>query len=40
LYYGGEELSEDELERFSWRWSPYRTYATVYIFTALRGGMA
>ena len=40
VYFGGSEISDSQLEEFSWRWSPWRTYATVYLFTALRGGMA
>ena len=37
---GGEKLSAEQIEEFSQRWSPYRTYATAYMFTALRAGMA
>ena len=40
LYFEGQKLSAEEIEEFSRRWSPYRTYATAYIFTALRAGMA
>ena len=40
LYFSGEKLSADRIEEFSQRWSPYRTYATAYLFTALRTGMA
>jgi len=40
LYFGGDEINDDQLEEFSRRWSPWRTYATVYLFTALRQGMA
>ena len=40
LYCNGEKLSAGQIEQFSKRWSPFRTYATVYLFTALRSGMA
>ena len=40
LYFDGRKLSAEDIEGFSQRWSPYRTYATAYIFTALRTGMA
>jgi DNA-3-methyladenine glycosylase II len=39
LYFGGEKLSAGQIEEFSRRWSPFRTYATVYLFTTLRAGM-
>ena len=39
MFFAGEELSDDRLEEFSRRWSPWRTYATVYLFTAMRSGM-
>ena len=39
LYFGGDEINDSQLEEFSRRWSPWRTYATVYLFTALRQGM-
>ena len=36
----GEDLTDARLEEFCRRWSPWRSYATVYLFTALRAGMA
>jgi DNA-3-methyladenine glycosylase II len=39
-YFDGRKLSAEQIEEFSRRWSPYRTYATAYMFTALRRGMA
>jgi DNA-3-methyladenine glycosylase II len=39
LYFQGETIDDPQLEEFSQRWSPWRTYATVYLFTALRAGM-
>jgi DNA-3-methyladenine glycosylase II len=38
-YFGGAHLSEAQVEEFSQRWSPWRTYATVYLFAALRAGV-
>jgi DNA-3-methyladenine glycosylase II len=38
LYFGGEALTDTELGEFSWRWSPYRSLATSYLFAALRTG--
>ena len=40
VYFGGDEINDGQLEEFSRRWSPWRTYATVYLFTALRQGIA
>ena len=40
VFFGGEEVSDAQVEQFAERWSPWRTYATVYLFTAMRGGMA
>ena len=40
MFFSGEDLTDARLEEFCGRWSPLRTYATVYLFTALRGGMA
>ncbi len=40
LFFGGDEINDGQLEEFSRRWSPWRTSATVYLFTALRQGMA
>lgn len=39
VFFGGEDLSDVQVDEFAARWSPWRTYATVYLFTALRGGM-
>ena len=38
LYFDGAEITDDELLEFSWRWSPWRSYATAYLFAALRSG--
>ncbi len=40
LYFGGEKLSAGQVEEFSQRWSPFRAYATAYLFAALRAGLA
>ena len=40
VYFEGSEINDSQLEEFAQRWSPWRTYATVYLFTAMRGGMA
>ena len=40
LYFQDEPLNDPEVEEFCRRWSPYRTYATTYMFTAMRTGMA
>jgi len=40
LYFQDEPLNDTQLEEFCRRWSPYRTYATTYMFTAMRTGMA
>ncbi|MCH8225237.1 MAG: DNA-3-methyladenine glycosylase 2 family protein [Chloroflexi bacterium] len=39
LYFSGDEINDGQLDEFSRRWSPWRTYATVYLFTAIRQGM-
>ncbi|PKB79491.1 MAG: hypothetical protein BZY88_13035 [SAR202 cluster bacterium Io17-Chloro-G9] len=39
LYFQGEEVNDVQVEEFARRWSPWRTYATVYMFTAMRTGM-
>ncbi|MCH7621835.1 MAG: DNA-3-methyladenine glycosylase 2 family protein [Chloroflexi bacterium] len=39
LYFDGEPITDEQLGPFSARWSPWRTYATIYLFTALRAGM-
>ena len=38
LLMDGAEVSDAQVEEIAQRWSPYRTYATVYLFTALRTG--
>lgn len=39
LYFDGAEIDDAQLESFARRWSPWRSYATVYLFTALRNGL-
>ena len=39
LYFEGAEIDDAQLECFARRWSPWRSYATVYLFTALRNGL-
>ena len=39
LYFDREPITDEQLGPFSARWSPWRTYATVYLFSALRAGM-
>ena len=38
LYFDGAEINDEELLEFSRRWSPWRSYATSYLFAALRAG--
>ena len=38
LYFGGQEIDDTQLLEFSERWSPWRSYATSYLFAALRTG--
>lgn len=38
LYFGGEEIDDNQLLEFSQRWSPWRSFATSYLFAALRTG--
>ena len=38
LYFEGAGITDAELLRFSERWSPWRSYATAYLFAALRAG--
>jgi len=40
LYFSGEPVDDAQVEEFCIPWSPWRSYATVYWFTALRRGMA
>ena len=39
LYFQDELLNDTQVEEFCRRWSPYRTYATTYMFTAMRTGI-
>ena len=38
LYFDGAEITDEQLLDFSVRWSPWRSYATSYLFAALRSG--
>ncbi|MDA0263010.1 MAG: hypothetical protein O3A93_01855 [Chloroflexi bacterium] len=38
LFTGGADVNDAQVEDIAQRWSPYRTYATVYLFSALRTG--
>ena len=38
LYFDGAEINDEQLLAFSERWSPWRSYATSYLFAALRTG--
>ena len=38
LYFDGQEIDDGQLLEFSERWSPWRSYATSYLFAALRTG--
>ena len=39
LYFDGRTLTDRDVEEFSVRWSPYRSYAIVYMFAAGRQGI-
>ncbi len=39
MYFDGEPITDEQLRPFSARWSPWRTYATIYLFSAPRAGM-
>ena len=39
FYFQDVQLDDQQVEQFSRRWSPFRTYATVYMFAAMRTGM-
>ena len=39
LYKDGAEVTDAEVEELAVRWAPCRTFATVYLFSALRTGM-
>ena len=38
LFMDGKDVTDTQVEEIAKRWSPYRTYATVYLFSALRTG--
>lgn len=38
LFTDGSDVNDAQVEEIAQRWSPYRTYATVYLFSALRTG--
>ena len=40
MYFEGTPVTDAQVEEFCERWRPWRTYATVYWFTAMRQGMA
>lgn len=39
LYFEGAPVTDAQVEEFCQKWRPWRTYATVYWFTAMRQGM-
>ena len=39
LGFGGQSVNDKEVEEYCQRWSPWRTYATVYMFAAMRTPM-
>ena len=39
LYRGGEPVSDAEVEAIAEGWRPWRSYATAYLFAAMRSGM-
>ena len=39
LYFDQTTVKEEQMERFSTRWSPWRSYATTYLFAANRQGL-
>ena len=39
IYFDDTPVTEYEIARFSERWSPWRTYATIYLFAANRRGL-
>ncbi len=38
LYFNGADITDAQLLAFSERWTPWRSYATAYLFAALRAG--
>ena len=39
LYFDQTTVKEEQMERFSTRWRPWRSYATTYLFAANRQGL-
>ena len=39
LFQGGEQVTDAEVEQIAERWRPWRSYATAYLFAAMRSGM-
>ena len=39
LVRNGEPVTDAEVERVAERWRPWRSYATAYLFAAMRSGM-
>ena len=39
LLAGGESVSDADVERLTQRWRPWRSYATTYLFAAMRSGV-
>ena len=39
LYFDGQETTDAQVQALARQWEPHRTYATVYLFTALRYGV-
>ena len=39
LYFDGRTVTDQDVEEFSLGWSPYRSYAIVYMFAAARQGL-
>ena len=40
LYFEDTPVTDTQVQEFCQQWRPWRTYATVYWFTAMRQGMA
>lgn len=40
IYHDGSEVNDAQVDEFAQRWSPWRTYSTVYLFAAMRSGAA
>ena len=39
VYHGGDPVTDAEAEKFSMRWSPWRSFATIYLFAASHRGL-